>query len=131
MKRERASSDDRKVPAASRISPAGGIEVPPGTDPDFAALAAQTDDPDVKRSLMILADPKTEWFDAADVLRECSMRQLASARKAKGITQKELGEKLGVPQSRVSTIERHPERVSADMLAKIARVLGVRVFITG
>lgn len=81
----------------------------------------------------VLADPSTEWFDGQMVLdtyRENnykSVGMLVFRRKQAGLTQAELGKRLGVPQSQISRIEKDPDRTSLGMLKRIAAVLGVPV----
>ena len=41
---------------------------------------------------------------------------LQSRRKALGITQKALSERLGIGQSRISWLEHHPEAISVEQL---------------
>jgi len=45
-----------------------------------------------------------------------TMRRL---RKAKGLSQAELGRQIGLSQERISVIESHPERVTLDQLLTI------------
>ena len=54
-------------------------------------------------------------------------RRIAEARKAKGMTQKQLGVKLNIPQSQVSRTERNPDHATLRTLKKIARALGVDI----
>jgi transcriptional regulator with XRE-family HTH domain len=49
----------------------------------------------------------------------------ARFRKERGITQKEMAERLGVSQPHVSFYERGETRLHAEMLAKVARILRV------
>lgn len=51
--------------------------------------------------------------------------QLRSMRKARKLSQAELGRKLGLSQSRIAAIERNPAAVSAGQLLEILKVLGV------
>jgi transcriptional regulator with XRE-family HTH domain len=51
--------------------------------------------------------------------------RLARLRKASGLTQAELANRLGVPQPNISYYESGQVRMYADMLAQIARTLGV------
>ena len=52
-------------------------------------------------------------------------QRLARLRKERGITQKELAGELGVTQSHVSEWERGNLRLHGELIAKIARILGV------
>jgi transcriptional regulator with XRE-family HTH domain len=53
-------------------------------------------------------------------------RRLARLRKARGYTQTELGEILGVSQRVMTYYERETERPPAHLLTRMAEVLGVR-----
>ena len=72
-------------------------------------------------------DPDEAFTDADQVALELAGKRIADARKAKRMTQKALGEKLHLPQSRISRIERNPDRTSLKTLKRIARALGVDV----
>ena len=74
-----------------------------------------------------LEDDKTEWAEADAVARELARDRIVSARKAAGLTQKQLGDKLGLPQSQISRIERQPDRTTIRTLKRVARALGVDV----
>lgn len=78
-----------------------------------------------------LDDPTTEWTDAGDFALELAGEEIAHARKAQGLTQKQLGAKLGIPQSQVSRIERNPDRTTVRTLKRLAKALNVdiRVFL--
>lgn len=52
---------------------------------------------------------------------------LRSFRRARNLTQAELGAKLGVGQARIGKIERDPEHVSAGQLLRLLSLLGVRL----
>jgi len=52
---------------------------------------------------------------------------LRSLRKARGLTQAELGRLLGVKQSRVADIERDPSVVSVDQLHTLLAALGIQL----
>lgn len=75
----------------------------------------------------ILSDPNTEWYDADDVFRQLTAEGIVKARKARGLTQKQLGDLVGVPQSQISRIERNPDRTTVRTLKKLARALGVQL----
>ena len=52
---------------------------------------------------------------------------LRSIRKVRGLTQAELGEKLGVHQARIGKIERDPGSASVGQLMQILGLLRVRL----
>jgi HTH-type transcriptional regulator / antitoxin HipB len=54
---------------------------------------------------------------------------LKSLRKARNLTQAQLAKRLGVGQSRIADIERHPETVSSAQLLDLFAVLGVEVLL--
>lgn len=60
-----------------------------------------------------------------DVLREMTGRKVLELRKKLRISQRELGERVGVKQSMISQIERGVKAISVDLLPDIARALGV------
>ena len=53
--------------------------------------------------------------------------QIRNARKAKGLTQKELGEKLGVADSVVTNYESGKQNLTIETLEKIADAIGIEV----
>jgi len=81
----------------------------------------------VRSAIAKLNDKKTKWIDADEVARQLAGQRVAKARKAAGLTQKQLGEKLNLPQSQISRIERNPDRTTVRSLKRIARALGVDV----
>ncbi len=72
-------------------------------------------------------DDEVEWIDIEDFAAQLAVDRLVKARKAKGLTQKKLAEKLGMPQSQISRIERNPDRTTIRTLKRIAKALGVDV----
>ena len=52
-------------------------------------------------------------------------QQIRDARKAKGMTQKEVGDKLGVSESAVNRYENGKVNASLDTLQKLVNVIGV------
>ena len=50
--------------------------------------------------------------------------QLRALRKARGLTQSQLGELIGIKQARMAEIEAHPGTVSLEQLVKLLSVLG-------
>jgi len=73
------------------------------------------------------ADDDTAWVNADDLALEFAAERIAAARKAAGFTQKALGEKLNIPQSQISRIERKPDHTTLRTLKKVARALNVDV----
>lgn len=55
---------------------------------------------------------------------------LRSLRKAHGLTQAQLGAKLGLNQTRIGKIERNPETVSVAQLLAILSLLGARLVLS-
>ncbi len=80
-----------------------------------------------ENAVATLEDDKTEWVDADAVARELARDRIVGARKAAGLTQKQLGNKLGLPQSQISRIERKPDRTTVRTLKRVAHALGVDV----
>ena len=74
-----------------------------------------------------LENPATKWVKAEDAALEIAGTWLARARKHSGLTQKELAERLGLPQSQISRIEKRPERSTIRTMERIAGALGVDI----
>jgi len=68
-----------------------------------------------------------DFVDADDLALELAGGRLAQARKAKGMTQKQLGDKLKLPQSQISRIERNADHSTVRTLKRVAKALGVDV----
>ncbi len=54
---------------------------------------------------------------------------LRRLRKAKGLSQTELGRQVGLSQERISVIESHPERVTLDQLLTILMKLDAELHV--
>jgi HTH-type transcriptional regulator/antitoxin HipB len=54
---------------------------------------------------------------------------LRSLRQARGLTQTQLGERLGVTQKRIARIEAAPEVTAFDQISRMVTALGYRVMI--
>lgn len=54
---------------------------------------------------------------------------LRSFRKARGLTQAQLGRMIGIDQSRIARVERNPGRVSVNTLLQLLTALRVRVLL--
>lgn len=52
---------------------------------------------------------------------------IRAIRKARGMTQAQLGQRLGLDQTRISKIEKDPTSISVDLLFDLLIALGVRV----
>lgn len=72
-------------------------------------------------------DKEGDLVDADDLAVEFARDAIVVARKKAGLTQKALGKKLGLPQSQISRIERHPDRTTVRTLRKMARALNVNI----
>jgi ribosome-binding protein aMBF1 (putative translation factor) len=81
----------------------------------------------VKASMIDSADDDVEWVDGDVLRRQLAGERVAAARKAAGLTQKQLGAKLKLPQSQISRIERNPDHTTVRTLKRIAQALGVDV----
>ncbi|MFH1418813.1 MAG: helix-turn-helix transcriptional regulator [Planctomycetota bacterium] len=81
----------------------------------------------IEEAIAILNDPDEGWVDADDFALELAAERVARARKAAGMTQKQLAAKLKVPQSQISRIERNPDHTTVRTLRRIAKALGVDV----
>ena len=54
---------------------------------------------------------------------------LKSLRKSRGLTQAQLGAKLGLSQKRVAGIEKTPQVTSIDQISRIIGILGARLVV--
>lgn len=55
---------------------------------------------------------------------------LKSLRKARGMTQAELGQRIGVKQVRVADIERNPGAISVEQLIEVLHSLDARLLLS-
>lgn len=69
----------------------------------------------------------TKFVDAEQFGLELEGGQIAKARKAAGLTQEQLGDRMKLPQSQISRIERNPDHTTIRTIRKIAKALGVDV----
>jgi ribosome-binding protein aMBF1 (putative translation factor) len=74
-----------------------------------------------------LEDPNTKWVPVDQAMMEIVGSWLAQARKKAGLTQKQLADRLRVPQSQISRIEKNPDRTTLRTMKRIAAALGVEV----
>ncbi len=75
-----------------------------------------------------LDDPAQDDFvDADDFRLTLAAQRVVRARQAAGLTQKQLGDRMGLPQSQISRLERNPDRATVRTLKRIAKALGVDV----
>lgn len=81
----------------------------------------------VHAAIAKLNDPNTKYISAKQAGFQLAGLEIAEARKAAGLTQKQLGAKLGLPQSQISRIERSPDHTTVRTMKKIAKALGVNV----
>ncbi len=81
----------------------------------------------VARAIAQIESGDDDFVDADDFALELAAERIAKARKAKGLTQKQLGKKMNLPQSQISRIERNPDHTPVRTLKRIARALGVDV----
>lgn len=68
---------------------------------------------------------KSHWLQTPTQLAD----HLRSLRKARGLTQAELGVRVGLNQARIAKIERNPRLVSVGQLMKVLAALRVRVLL--
>ncbi|GBU15436.1 transcriptional regulator [Polaromonas sp.] len=57
-------------------------------------------------------------------------QQLRSLRKALGLSQADLGTRMGLSQSRVARIENSPTQVSVDTLLRLLSALGAKMVLS-
>jgi len=81
----------------------------------------------VEQAVAQIKSGDEDLTDADELALELAAERIARARRAAGLTQKQLGAKLNLPQSQISRIERNPDRTTVRTLKRIARALGVDV----
>ncbi len=81
----------------------------------------------VETAVTRLQEKDVQWVDADALGRRSASERIVSARRAAGLTQKQVGERLGLPQSQICRVERNPDHTSLRTLKKIAAALGVDV----
>lgn len=93
---------------------------------DYETLMGAHDDPLIRHALDMISNVRTPRQARQ---REWPVAHIAQARAARGLSQRQLGDKLGLQQSQVSRIERNPAQCTAETLTKIAKTLGVKLVI--
>jgi DNA-binding XRE family transcriptional regulator len=78
-----------------------------------------------RRATEVLGSGDAGWVEADAALASLRRSRIAQVREERGLTQRELGRLLGVPQSRVSRLERHPDSTTLRQLRRVAEALGV------
>ncbi len=78
-----------------------------------------------KEAIALIDRGDNDFVDADQFFLELAGEWIAKARVSAGLTQKQLGRKLGVPQSQIYGIERNLHQASARSRKRIAKVLGV------
>jgi len=102
-------------------------------EPTHVLIPVDEYDEWIKRDMALEAIAQMEnekpedFVDADDFALELAAETIADARKRAGLTQKQLGEKLGIPQSQVSRIERNPDRTTVRTMKRLAKALKVDV----
>ncbi len=91
---------------------------------EYERLRAADERDELRRRLEA---PRKHWVHERDAALVVAAGEIAAARQRAGLTQQELGERLGVPQSQISRIERNPDRSTVRTLKRIAAALDVDV----
>jgi len=87
------------------------------------------DEESVAEAERLLTDPSTEYVCLDEFVKVIAAGDLRRARKEKEITQRQLAQMAGVTQAQVSNLEKDPASVSVQTLRKVARALGVKIFV--
>ena len=74
-----------------------------------------------------LNDPSTKWIPAEQAFVQIAGSWIADARKKAGLTQKQLADKMGMPQSQISRIEKHPDRTTLRTMKRVAAALEIDI----
>lgn len=82
---------------------------------------------EVQQVVARLEDPTARWVPARTAAVEFAGSWIAAARQQAGLTQKQLAERVGVPQSQISRIEKHPDHTTLRTMKRIAAALGLDV----
>ncbi len=101
---------------------AASLHARTATAPTNAPTAGPTD-ADVDAAIAAWNNPATQWHDADEVLREILTNGVAAARKARGLSQADLGATLNASQSSISRLEKNPDAASIGQLKQIAALL--------
>lgn len=59
--------------------------------------------------------------------RQIIAKQVKEAREKKGLTQAEVAQKAGLTSNYLAMIERAEANVSTDKLAKVGKILGIKI----
>jgi HTH-type transcriptional regulator/antitoxin HipB len=81
----------------------------------------------VEAAVMKPPSDSAQWVDADSLALQLAGERIAAARRAAGLTQKQLGAKLNVPQSQISRIEHHPDQLTVRTLKRVAEALAVNL----
>jgi len=81
----------------------------------------------IDRAIAKIDAPDEDFVDADDFFAQLAAEKVVKARRAAGLTQKQLGAKLRLPQSQISRIERNPDHTTVRTIKRIAKALGVNV----
>jgi DNA-binding XRE family transcriptional regulator len=68
-----------------------------------------------------------EWIPAEKAALQTAADWLRDAREEAGLTQQQLADQIGVPQSQISRIEKNPDRTTIRTIKRIAAALRVDV----
>jgi DNA-binding XRE family transcriptional regulator len=72
-------------------------------------------------------DPSTKWVPAGKAALQIAGSWVAEARKQAGLTQKQLADRVGVPQSQISRIEKSPDHTTLRTMKRIAAALDLDI----
>ncbi len=72
-----------------------------------------------------LEDRSTKWVKADDAALGIASSWIAQARGRAGLTQKQLADRLNMPQSQISRIERNPQHTTVRTMQRIGEALGL------
>lgn len=117
--------------AIVRVTPAGGL---PGTHvlisiAEYERLT-RADSLETREANEIageLENPATIWIPWRTAKLRLAADRITKARQAAGLTQAQLAERVRVPQSQISRLERNPDRTTVRTLRRVAAALGVPV----
>lgn len=77
----------------------------------------------IERAAAALNNPNSVWHDANDVLADILRDGLKRARKSTGLTQAQLGRRVGLTQPQLSRLEKDSDKMTLKLVRKVAAAL--------
>lgn len=94
------------------------------SEEDYEKLLDRLDDIEIDKVLEDESDPIVPWEEVKD---EIMQNRISEARKAAGLTQKELAKRMKIEQSALSRLEKKGTNLTIKTLKSVAKALGCEV----